>query len=294
MVVTISGLSLRDRGGNTCRRSARRGARDAGSCPFSGSISGTGIDDAKRARSSEVSATCGVGCAGFRRSSHLASEAVASKRLGGATTAKVGVGGCTNAVAVRAPGALYALVAGAMHMLSFLCFLGAWSSGRVVSGCCEGTEWHSRGSFAWPNANKRTDFASWRSFTGSQTRRPITNRQGTFIEPNLRIERRGRPASRDELNGFYWRFLESWTTVWFFAFNSSFSVCLGFVVTPRSVTLAFHLSPPKPSSTRIPLLKVFFCCPPAPKTFFTASRPRTARHPTRCPRLKPRWRRTRR
>lgn len=60
--------------------------------------------------------------------------------MGGATTAKVGVGGCTNAVAVRAPGALYALVAGAMHMLSFLCFLGAWSSGRVVSGCCEGTE----------------------------------------------------------------------------------------------------------------------------------------------------------
>ena len=180
LVVTISGLSLRDRGGNTCRRSARRGARDAGSCPFSGSVAGTGIDDAKRARSSEVSATCGVGCAGFRRSSHLASEAVASKRLGGATTAKVGVGGCTNAVAVRAPGALYALVAGAMHMLSFLCFLGAWSSGRVVSGCCEGTEWHTRGSFAWPNANKRTDFASWRSFTGSQTRRPITNRQGTF------------------------------------------------------------------------------------------------------------------
>ena len=264
MVVTISGLSLRDRGGNTCRRSARRGARDAGSCPFSGSISGTGIDDAKRARSSEVSATCGVGCAGFRRSSHLASEAVASKRLGGATTAKVGVGGCTNAVAVRAPGALYALVAGAMHMLSFLCFLGAWSSGRVVSGCCEGTEWHSRGSFAWPNANKRTDFASWRSFTGSQTRRPITNRQGTFrAESSDVADQRAGINEMDSIGVF----LSHGPPFGFFAFNSSFSVCLGFVVTPRSVTTRIHLSPPKPSLNSHPSAKSFFWCPPSKNVF---------------------------
>lgn len=78
-------------------------------------------------------------------------------------------------------------------------------------------------------------------------------------------ERRGRPASRDHLNGFYWRFLESWTTVWFFAFNSSFSVCLGFVVTPRSVTTRIHLSPPKPSLNSHPSAKKFFF--PSPKRF---------------------------
>lgn len=255
LVVTISGLSLRDRGGNTCRRSARRGARDAGSCPFSGSIAGTGIDDAKRARSSEVSATCGVGCAGFRRSSHLASEAVASKRLGGATTAKVGVGGCTNAVAVRAPGALYALVAGAMHMLSFLCFLGAWSSGRVVSGCCEGTECRSRGSFAWPNANKRTDFASWRSFTGSQTRRPITNRQGTFrAESSDVADQRAGINEMDSIGVFlshgppfgFSRLTPHSRFVWVLLLHRDQS---------RLAFTSLRLNHP---STRIPLLKVFF------------------------------------
>jgi hypothetical protein len=45
-------------------------------------------------------------------------------------------------------------------------------------------------------------------------------------------------------------------------------------------------------STRIPLLKSFFFHPQ--NVFHGSSRPRTARHPTRCPRLKPRWRRTRR
>lgn len=100
---------------------------------------------AKARRFSEVPSTRGVERAGFRRSSHLASEAVASKRLGGATTAKVGAGSCAKAVAVRAAGGLYALVALTMHMLPFLGFMGASSSGRVVSGCCEGAEWHTAG-----------------------------------------------------------------------------------------------------------------------------------------------------
>ena len=185
---------------------------------------------------------------------------------------------------------MYALVAG-MHMLSFLCFLGAWSSGRVVSGCCEGTECCSHGSFAWPNANKRTDFASWRSFTGSQTRRPITNRQGTFrAESSDVADQRAGINEMDSIGVFF----ESWTTVWFFAFNSSFSVCLGFVVTTAishdSHSTSLRLNHP---ATRIPLLKVFLVSS-IPKTFFTARRPRTARHPIRCPRLKPRRRRTRR
>jgi hypothetical protein len=75
------------------------------------------------------------------------------------------------------------------------------------------------------------------------------------------FERRGRPASRDNLNGFYWRFLESWTTVWFFALTPHSRFVWVLLLHRDQSRLAFHLSPPKPSLNSHPSAKSFFFHP---------------------------------